>query len=193
MLVTASTVPFALIRVWINCRTIKATERSAAVAERTTNPAEQGLFTDRINTAVTELGVEKTVKQTALGGKVTENNDDNIEVRFGAVYALEGISQDSDRDHMQIMEILCAYVRSNAPWDPKIPTSMKELRADIQAALTVIGRRAPDTIALERNKGFELDLSVADLGGADLRDGEFAKARFWRSNFQFAVLWRTNL
>ena len=94
VLVAASTVPFALIRVWINDRTIKA--------------AEQGLITDRINTAVTGLGVEKTVKQTAPDGKITENTDANIEVRLGAVYALERISQDSDRDHMQIMEILCA-------------------------------------------------------------------------------------
>ena len=58
VLVAASTVPFALIRVWINDRTIKAAERSTAAAE-------QGLITDRINTAVTGLGVEKTVKQTA--------------------------------------------------------------------------------------------------------------------------------
>ena len=187
VLVAASTVPFALIRVWINDRTIKA-------AERTTNAAEQGLITDRINTAVTGLGVEKTVKQTAPDGKITENTDANIEVRLGAVYALERISQDSDRDHMQIMEILCAYIRTNAPCGP-CTTSMsrKEPRADIQAALTVIGRRAPDKIALERHKGFVLDLRDADLRGADLRDGDFAQAWFWRSNFQFAVLTRTNL
>ena len=125
VLVAASTVPFALIRVWINDRTIKAAERSTAAAERTTNAAEQGLITDRINTAVTGLGVEKTVKQTAPDGNVTENTDANIEVRLGAVYALERISQDSDRDHMQIMEILCAYIRTNAPWDPEIPTPFK--------------------------------------------------------------------
>ncbi|MDA9822141.1 hypothetical protein N9C56_06415 [Paracoccaceae bacterium] len=59
VLVAASTVPFALIRVWINDRTIKAAERSTAAAERTTNAAEQGLITDRINSAVTGLGVEK--------------------------------------------------------------------------------------------------------------------------------------
>ena len=194
VLVAASTVPFALIRVWINDRTIKA-------AERTTNAAEQGLITDRINTAVTGLGVEKTVKQTAPNGKITENTDANIEVRLGAVYALERISQDSDRDHMQIMEILCAYIRTNAPWDmdtdapldPETPTPFKKPRADIQAALTVIGRRAPDKIALERHKGFVLDLRDADLRGTDLRDGDFAQAWFWRSNFQFAVLTRTNL
>ena len=153
VLVAASTVPFALIRVWINDRTIKAAERSTAAAERTTNAAEQGLITDRINTAVTGLGVEKTVKQTAPDGKITENTDANIEVRLGAVYALERISQDSDRDHMQIMEILCAYIRTNAPLDPETSMSSKEPRADIQAALTVIGRRAPDKIALERTRG----------------------------------------
>ena len=194
VLVAASTVPFALIRVWINDRTIKA-------AERTTNAAEQGLITDRINTAVTGLGVEKTVKQTASDGNVTENTDANIEVRLGAVYALERISQDSDRDHMQIMEILCAYIRTNAPWDmdtdapsdPETSTPPKNTRADIQAALTVIGRRAPDKIALERTKGFELDLRDAYLGGAALRDGDFAQAVFFGSNFQFALLLRTNL
>jgi hypothetical protein len=194
VLVAASTVPFALIRVWINDRTIKA-------AERTTNAAEQGLITDPINTAVTGLGVEKTVKPTAPNGKITENTDANIEVRLGAVYALERISQDSDRDHMQIMEILCVYIRTNAPWDmdtdvpwdPETSMSRKEPRADIQATLTVIGRRAPDKIALERHKGFVLDLRDADLRGTDLRDGDFAQAWFWRSNFQFAVLTRTNL
>ena len=164
VLVAASTVPFALIRVWINDRTIKA--------------AEQGLITDRINTAVTGLGVEKTVKQTAPGGKITENTDANIEVRLGAVYALERISQDSDRDHMRIMEILCAYIRTNAPLDPETSMSRKEPRADIQAALTVIGRRAPDKIALERTKGFELDLRDTDLRYVDLSDGDFAQARF---------------
>jgi len=94
---------------------------------------------------------------------------------------------------MQIMEILCAYIRTNAPLDPKKLRSFKRPRADIQAALTVIGRRAPDKIALERTKGFVLDLRDADLRGADLQDGDFAQAGFFRSNFQFAVLIRTNL
>ena len=146
VLVAASTVPFALIRVWINDRTIKA-------AERTTNAAEQGLITDRINTAVTGLGVEKTVKQTSPDGTTTENTSANIEGRLGPVYPLERISQDSDRDHMQIMKILCAYSRTNAPWDPETSMLSKDPRANIQAALTVIGRRAPDKIALERTKG----------------------------------------
>lgn len=44
----------------------------------------------------------------------------NIEVRIGGLLSLERISQDSvkydkGRDHVRVMEILCAYVRNNAP------------------------------------------------------------------------------
>ncbi|SHI47450.1 Pentapeptide repeat-containing protein [Palleronia salina] len=39
----------------------------------------------------------------------------NLEVRVGAIHALARIAEDSPRDHIQIMEILCAYIRQNAP------------------------------------------------------------------------------
>lgn len=44
-----------------------------------------------------------------------EDTVPNLEVRVGAIYALERISQDSERDRFQIMEILTAYVRQNSP------------------------------------------------------------------------------
>ncbi|WP_143100540.1 pentapeptide repeat-containing protein [Roseovarius indicus] len=47
--------------------------------------------------------------------KVADRTRPNLEVRIGAIYALERIAQDGDRDHVQIMEILCAYIRQNAP------------------------------------------------------------------------------
>ena len=81
------------------------------VAQKTVNVTEQGHITDRINTAVQGLGAEKVVK---LPGE-DEKTVPNLEVRIGAIYALERIAQDSDRDHVQIMEILCAYIRQNAP------------------------------------------------------------------------------
>lgn len=37
----------------------------------------------------------------------------DIEVRIGAIYALERIAQDSDRDRAQIMKNLCARIRRN--------------------------------------------------------------------------------
>ncbi|SIS68120.1 pentapeptide repeat-containing protein [Phaeovulum vinaykumarii] len=80
---------------------------------------KDGQITDRISKAVEQLGAEKTVKRrrkkTAL-----EITEPNIEVRIGALLSLERIAQDSvrndaGRDHVRVMEILCAYIRHNAP------------------------------------------------------------------------------
>ena len=63
---------------------------------------EQGHITDRFTKAIEQLG--------KLDGERP-----NIEVRLGAIYALERIAIDSPRDQWTIMEILTAYVRQNAP------------------------------------------------------------------------------
>lgn len=107
-----ATIPFQLIRVWLN--------------ERTARTAEQSHVTDQINTAVEGLGSEKTVisstgEKTSKGKEAIpttiQQSVPNIEVRIGAIYALERISQDSTRDHVQIMEILAAYLRENSAVD----------------------------------------------------------------------------
>ncbi len=47
---------------------------------------------------------------TAIGDwEEIEETLPNLEVRLGAIYALERIAQDSERDHIPIMETLCAY------------------------------------------------------------------------------------
>ena len=100
VLAAAATLPFTIIWVWIN--------------ERNTQATEKGLITDRINTAVTGLGTEKTVKDRASNGTVREYTTPNLEVRIGTIYALERIAEDSDRDHRHILAVLCAYIRTNA-------------------------------------------------------------------------------
>ncbi|WP_238393902.1 hypothetical protein, partial [Rhodovulum sulfidophilum] len=89
------------------------------VAQKQVKLAEQGLITDRLNKAVEGLGAEKTVKRRIAHPdgttEIEETTEPNIEVRIGAIYALERISRDSDRDHVNVMEILCAYIRQNAP------------------------------------------------------------------------------
>ena len=60
--------------------------------------------------------------------EVVERSVPNIEVRIGAIYALERIAQDSNRDHVQILEILCAYIRENAPASEAEPRPKLETR-----------------------------------------------------------------
>mmetsp|Transcript_17963 Transcript_17963/g.27331 ORF Transcript_17963/g.27331 Transcript_17963/m.27331 type:complete len:452 (-) Transcript_17963:119-1474(-) len=144
------------------------------IAERQAEVAKQGQITDRINVAVEGLGAEKTVQRDGQ-----EHTEPNMEVRIGAIYALERIAQDSDRDHVQIMEILCAYVRQNSPassgiaidiepipeerhsirsWrrvaDEKLAVFKRSLRprSDIQTTLEVIGRRSGHQIEIEANR-----------------------------------------
>ena len=100
-----------------------------------------------------------------------------MDVRLGGIYALERIAKDSPRDYGPIMEVLTAFVREQAPWppangvlSPKPPGTQSPAPkppADIQAVLTVLGRRV---IPQDWN-GPRLDLSRTDLRGADLRGG----------------------
>ena len=110
-----ATVPFQLARVWIN--------------ERNARNAEENLATDLINKAVEGLGAEKTVKKRG-----SEETLPNIEVRIGAIYQLERIAHtqahsgtdQGARDHIRIMEILCAYIRENAPAAKAVDLNMDE-------------------------------------------------------------------
>nr|WP_325249607.1 pentapeptide repeat-containing protein [Amylibacter sp.] len=143
----------------------------------------------------------------------------NIGVRVGSIYALERIAQDSLRDHVQIMEILCTYIQENAPVSsakelPTPPDSQKfsteqwkndfsawhsdidgildtlRPRADIMAALKVIGRRTKQQRAVEiadtrhHNEGYRLDLRHTNLQGADLRRQNFQRALFTKSRME---------
>lgn len=121
----------------------------------------------------------------------------NLEVRIGAIYALERIAQDSLRDHIQIMEILCAYVRENSPaidLVPKEPPFTPDRpRTDIQVALDVIGRRPTASIKLENSAKYRLDLRGVDLSGANFLGGNFVGALFFNSRLEASNFRSTNL
>ena len=108
-----------------------AARLQSEIANRQADTAEQGLITDRINKAIEGLG------------KSDKDGKPVLAVRLGAIYALERIAQDSLRDHISVMEILCAYVRNNSPRDTTkdLIDTLELLRKDIQEALTIIGRR----------------------------------------------------
>lgn len=119
-------------------------------------------------------------------------NEPNLEVRLGAIYALERIAQDSIRDHIQIVEILCAYVRQNSPCRELLPPEVSENRVipriDIQTAITVLGRRPRVGIDLENRFKKRLDLRNCDLSGINFELSEFSGTLFNQSKLEGAVL-----
>jgi len=166
------------------------------VAQRTVNIAGQSHITDQINKAVLGLGTEKTVKipgKDENGKDITvEKSGPNLEVRIGAIYALERIARLNLGEHVQIMEILTAYIRENAKVDsleieddidgPFVP------RSDIQVALDVIKRRNCEQIDIEKHQKYRLDLRRVDFRGVNLQHGSFRGAIFYQSRFEHADL-----
>ena len=119
-----------------------------SVAEKNVQLAQEGQITERFTRAIEQLG-----------------NRDSLEVRLGGIYALERIARDSEKDHWPIMEVLTAFVRERAPWSEASPCPANPPRADIQAILTVLGRRDRSH---ERPPDHRLDLRKTDLRGVNL-------------------------
>ncbi|WP_147125415.1 pentapeptide repeat-containing protein [Shimia ponticola] len=184
VLAASATLFFQPIRLWLN--------------ERSAQTAEQGMITDRINKAVEGLGAEKTIKvartQDGQEQPAAEMSVPNLEVRIGSLFSLERIAKDSLRDHVQIMEMISAYVRSNASLpDTKNASDSPPSRPDIQTAVRVMGRRSPQQIETERVQSFYLDLSYSYLGNLDFSLGNFEGASFLGSNLCYASFYKSNL
>ncbi len=163
---------FALVALYFTWRRVVAGDRTVRITE-------QGHITDRFTKAIEQLG------------KFNDDGQPNIEIRLGAIYALERIAFDSPRDHWTIMEVLTAYVRQNAPAVPRGELVQPRPRTDIQAIITVLGRRkrGPD----REQEGQVLDLSQTSLPGAILRDAQLQRANFWGAQLQAAFLERAQL
>ena len=101
----------------------------AIVAQQQARTGQENLVTSLINKAVEGLGAEKTVKRRG-----SEETLPNIEVRIGAILQLERIAHtqahtgtpQGARDHIRIMEILCAYIRENAPASKAVDLNLGE-------------------------------------------------------------------
>ncbi|MEH2439580.1 pentapeptide repeat-containing protein [Nostoc sp.] len=175
-------------------KSAEAANKTAKAALQNAQAAQDKQITERFAKAIEQLGNEK------------------IETRLGAIYTLERIAKDSKDDHWTIMEVLTAFVRENAPlkdfsenntgntdsliivstWNYQKPKEIEEkpkLQTDIQAALTVIGRRKSEN-ELENQT---LDLSNIDIRGANLIKANLQGAILYKANLQRAILIEANL
>ena len=147
----------------------------------------------------------RVARETLLLSKAEERTDrylraaehlagECVQERLGAVYALERLAREAADEHWPIMQILTAHVRTNTAWFEAAPAELfpahsEEKRCmlapDVQAALTVIGRRSPE---LAQNENERLDLSGADLRGADLRGALLIRADLEHARLEGADL-----
>jgi hypothetical protein len=147
--------------------------------------AREGQITERYTRAIDQLGHAQ------------------LDVRLGGIYALERIARDSAADRATIGEVLAAFVRSHAPWPPRLPgqyvatvpiDQVPELRVrapDVQASLTVLGRGGFARPA--GDQGTRLDLHAGDLRHAQLRGAHLQGADLGEAHLERAGLGGANL
>jgi hypothetical protein len=72
---------------------------------------------------------------------VEELRSTNLARRVAAIGALDPIARDNGGDHWLAIEALTSFLRHRAPWPAGEPEIGRQERADIQAAMSVLGRR----------------------------------------------------
>jgi pentapeptide repeat protein len=186
-LITAFTAVGALI---FTALSLNATRDQIAIAQ-------QGQYTDRYSRAIEQLG---------------QQGPDKLQIRLGGIYALERLAHDSPQDQPTIMEVLTTFVRTSTHPKALEPTGTScpdtPPAPDIQAALSVIGRRVTvhdgdaiinlNDLCLTRVNLESVNLSKATLNGADLRKAILAGAhlegtQLVQADLSGAQLWNANL
>jgi len=153
-----------------------AATKNAEAANRNAEAAENGQITERFSRSVEQLGSPENATRT------------------GSIYALERLANDSPKDHWNVMEILSDFIRQNSPLeganqndnDQSDEIKNTDFRTDIQAALTVIGRRNHDQDPDQKSK--RVNLSRANLKGYDLSHSFLYYAYFRETILQEAEL-----
>lgn len=168
-LITAVTAIGALVFTGLS---LSSTRDQVAIAQAQTTLAEQGQITDRYSKAV---------------GQLDSAGAEHLQARLGAVYAMERLAHDSARDQPTIVEVLSAFIRSTAATPTgntgfgqgAVSCPAQRPGVDVQAALTVLGRRD-----ISRDNSTRISLGHTCLGQvflphARLRDAdlEFAAAK----------------
>jgi hypothetical protein len=109
---------------------------------------------------------------------------DKVVVRLGGIYALEGVMNTSEQYHQSVLEALCAFVRDST----RIEIGDRPPATEIQAALTVIGRRR-----LVETESVVVNLADAHIGKTDLikamlRYADLSRAGLSRTDLRYANL-----
>ncbi|WP_405484682.1 pentapeptide repeat-containing protein [Nocardia sp. NBC_00511] len=172
----------ALAALWFTSQSLHATSDQYGLARQTAT-------TERFAKATGQLG------------------NSAVDVRLGGIYLLERLAGDSPADRPTIFEVLGSFVRGHSPIGPECgKVKDQQLPIDVQAALTVIGRRGAPSVekidlaetclanAYLRDANLRgAQLRGADLAGAELGQADLTEASLYNANLSDASLWGADL
>lgn len=155
----------------------------------------------RVNTVERQTRIKEKEYTTSLFNQATEqlganliagdSNKPNISLRIGGLLTLKRIAQSNVKDyHMQILDMICAYIRFNSPYFPSkkgsstkkdiafnvmSPTMMPIetlVREDIKIAIDILADRTKEQIETE---GEQEAIDCVNLDGTNLADFDFKR------------------
>jgi uncharacterized protein YjbI with pentapeptide repeats len=154
---------------------------------------------------------------------VEQLGSEKLDVRVGAIFALERLSKESNDDYWTIMEVLAAFVRGRMRyttimlrlserayflwlqagrpegrpaefWDEAVRLEgLEQTSTDIDAILTVIKRRNKASRQREADKGWRFDLNGTYLIRADISEAHLERAQLRNAHLEGAILARAHL
>ena len=178
-----------ILGVYVTWQEFKTSRAALVNSQETLRTTQEGQITDRFTRAIEQLG-----KSDDVSGKTN-----NLAIRLGGIYSLERLARDSldsdqspeknkgKSDHWVIVEILTTYIAKNSQWtaEKEKETTIPPLPADIQAILTVLGRR---NLSYQNGETQIINLRGTDLRAANLSTGNFNGADFEGSHLEEAEL-----
>jgi Pentapeptide repeats (8 copies) len=160
----------------VTTRTARSTNQATldSAADTTKQTIQAVRETNQATIAATRAGQIADLYSRAID----QLGSEQLNVRIGGIYALERVARQSEEDHPIVMDVLTAFIReySRDRWPPPERHQPKRwTRPDVQAAVTVVGRRevTRDTNQIDL---FGAILISADLKGADLRGASLSGA-----------------
>ena len=161
------------------------------IADKQTRISQESHYTELFTKAVEQLGAVREVQD--------KDPEPALEIRIGAIYSLERLAKDSERDYGPIIETLAAYIREHCrdpkPFDEddlsrdelnqaqqKWIKSLRENppadRSDVAAVLTVLSRREQNRHWTRTSEDeTQPDFTGANFQGAMLQNNSEGLAR----------------
>ena len=154
-------------------------ERQTDAARRQAETAQSGMLNERFQKGAEMLGSE------------------NLSVRLGGIYTLKHLAAEQpEQYHVQVMELLCAFVRHptrDKGGSANLNEERQSPRPDVNTVAEIICNRGNSHLLLERNAGFKLDLCDADLRRINLTNADLSRAYLLGANLSGGSLMRANL
>ncbi|MBD2078466.1 pentapeptide repeat-containing protein [Leptolyngbya sp. FACHB-17] len=196
-----------LVTAWVSIQNLRSTQKSVELAQKDLEATQE--IAQKNLEAIQEKQVTERFTQA-----ITQLGSDKFEVRLGAIYSLGRIAKDSGKDRWTIIEILISFIQERSPrlrasdsngteqTAPIPETSIVRVTKDVQAVLTVIGRRDVEDgeepinlynvylvgVVLQGTLDKQSNLRNAHLVKADLREVKLNEVDLSEANLSEAKL-----